>query len=292
MDDEWLAFAPPTGDELLAPDRIGDWHLVCGGGSGPYFLVANHANGEVAYAVGAMAGEGATDAVVATTRNGESIEIPGAFALTRRELDSALADLESGQLEPDRWQRAGLAEENGPNPSPILPVSCTVQMQASYHSANFGGRDDEYMAAEEHDTPVRVGSLFMRHAQKAGGFMLLTAAHTARVRVTVRSTVEAFPPEVDPDEWEDMVATTIDVPSGELMAQTCFGDGETTQNLITGPGRYGVRIFGRDRDVVASDDPNEPAPEAYLVDIWPAPANGVLDAATTTSEAGREIEMW
>lgn len=172
----------------------------------------------------------------------------------------------------------------------------SIVMGASHHCLSFGAAEDEYMGAEEGFTVRTVGSLIQFFDQKTGGFLILTAVHTGRVRVSIRSWDEPAPPSVDLPEWEDMAIAAVEVPSGELTAQTTFGDGDITGNLVAGPGLYGVRVLGRDRDVPEPDydpeDPFAPAPEVYLVDIWPAPPEGVTEEARTTSAIGKEIETW
>lgn len=168
-------------------------------------------------------------------------------------------------------------------------VEYSLIMGTNYNCANFGPSEEEYMAADESFTPRVVGSLVQFFEGKPGGFILLTCIHTGYVRVVVRSTTDPEPLPVNLAEWEDYVITTVNVPSGELTAQPSFGDGDTTPNLVHAPGRYGVRILARERDIAPDEDLSVPAPENYLVDIWPAPPEGIPEEWQTRSAAGKEL---
>lgn len=165
----------------------------------------------------------------------------------------------------------------------------SIVMATNYHCANFGPSEEEYMAADEGFTPRMVGSVMQLFEGKPDGFILQTCIHTGYVRVVVRSTTDPEPLPVNLDEWEDFAITTVNLPSGELTAQTSFGDGETTPNLVLAPGRYGVRILARERDVTPDEDISVPAPENYLIDIWPASTEGVSEEWETRSAAGEEL---
>lgn len=225
----------------------------------------------------------------------ERDNVPCTFTIIARKPDHVSSGEWIAFEQVDETPHAGaptMSEQADPYPavrSLDASGSCTIEMGVSYHFACFGVTDDEYMAADEDVVRHRVGSLFEAYLGKPGGFMLLTAVHTGRIRVSIHSTTEPAPSEIDLDDWQDMIITTIDVPSGELVAQPCFGDGETSTNLVGAAGRYGIRILGRDRDVLG-DDLEIVSPESYRIDIWPAPEGVIADSVRTTSVAGREIE--
>ncbi|UGS25012.1 hypothetical protein K8F61_09850 [Microbacterium resistens] len=87
--------------------------------------------------------------------------------------------------------------------------------------------------------------------------------------------------------------TTIDSPSGDLVPQSSDAI-RIPPNLLPGPGTYGVRVrvLGRGRDLPQPDDLDITAPDRYLVDIWPAPPEGVAERTIIASEKSKEFDTY
>lgn len=168
----------------------------------------------------------------------------------------------------------------------------TILMSTWYTTIGFGPPEVDYIGMEEGDEMRNVGGLLRFNTSRTGGFAIVTATHTGYVTVTIRSSHECSPPTVDVSEWEDMAISSFEAPLGELIAQNTGRDGETTPNLIDRPGTYGVRVLARNRDEPQPEDLTMTAPDVYLVDIWPAPPEGVPEESFSTSEIGKEIETW
>lgn len=98
------------------------------------------------------------------------------------------------------------------------------------------------------------------------GFYLITATHTGLVGIAVR--VSDKEPAYDSAEWSDTESVTLVFASTQFDVIPPMGGGEVIENSLPHPGRYVVRVSGRNR--VEPDEPLEIADEQYLIDVWPA----------------------
>lgn len=98
------------------------------------------------------------------------------------------------------------------------------------------------------------------------GFYIVAATHTGFVGVAVRVSDEE--PAYDPSAWTDTEIVTMDLASTEFDVIPPMGGGDVIENSLPHPGRYAVRVSGRNR--VEPEEPLEIAAEQYLIDVWPA----------------------
>ncbi|WP_411082307.1 hypothetical protein [Streptomyces sp. cmx-18-6] len=107
------------------------------------------------------------------------------------------------------------------------------------------------------------------------GAVILTGLTIGPVEVTV-ITHETEPPPHEGD-WEEVVETSFISSTGSASV-TSWGDGEVEDlpDLVTnGPGSHRLRVHARGRDEGRARDclgPNDDPVEAYLIQVWPAPA--------------------
>ncbi|MBW1639289.1 hypothetical protein G3H63_09420 [Microbacterium resistens] len=162
------------------------------------------------------------------------------------------------------------------------------RMMTWYSMLGFGPFADDYFPPE--DRTRTIGGLLEVSLDHRDRFVILTPTHTGYVRVHIR-VFDREPPEADMTEWEDMAITTIDSPSGDLVPQSSDAI-RIPPNLLPGPGTYGVRVLGRGRDLPQPDDLDITAPDRYLVDIWPAPPEGVAERTIIASEKSKEFDTY
>lgn len=138
------------------------------------------------------------------------------------------------------------------------------------------------------DTPLLEGAF---HGQTNGlcgartgrSLFCITGLHTGTVPVEVQ--ILDAPPTLEP-EWEDAVEVSMQLTGTELIVQGWGDDGHTV--AVPAPGTYRVRYCaagmdaGRDQDTTVGD---EPAPDRYRLQCWPAPAAPDAILRTTSENA-------
>ncbi|MGW4439112.1 hypothetical protein ACWELO_25685 [Streptomyces sp. NPDC004596] len=100
-----------------------------------------------------------------------------------------------------------------------------------------------------------------------------TGIHTGDVDVTV--TLHTDAPEPGGTGWEEIVEVSLHSVSGELMVRGLMDDLDEELPVLSfaGPGDYRLRIHARGRDTATDHAPCE-VTEHYLLQAWPAPAQG------------------
>lgn len=132
-----------------------------------------------------------------------------------------------------------------------------TQVQASYHMIWVGDPDAEWPSHEE---------WAMVDPQAPVGFYITTATHTGFVGIAVR--ISDVEPAYDPASWTETQIEILDLASTQFDVIPPMGGGEVIENTLPHPGRYVVRVSGRDR--VEPEEPLDIAAEQYLIDVWPA----------------------
>jgi hypothetical protein len=112
---------------------------------------------------------------------------------------------------------------------------------------------------------------------------LITGLHTGSVPLRVEWWPEA--PPLDPT-WEEVVEAPFDVPATDL-ALHAFDHSSDVRLPATGPHR--ARYCGSGMDAghdLDTTDEGEPAPDRYLLQLWPAPEapDAVLRQTSETAE--------
>lgn len=169
-------------------------------------------------------------------------------------------------------------------------IEYSLSVGTWYTMIGFGPADLDAIGMEEGDEFHMVGSLLQRNKSRPGTLVVVTATHSGNVGVRVRSWAAGETVAELQTDSEDWATSSFESPSGDFRAQLHFGDGDTSPNLVSCPGRYGVRVSATGRDVVPSDDPFAIGPDRYVVDIWPAP-DGVEEEFVTRSEWGKSIAL-
>lgn len=119
-------------------------------------------------------------------------------------------------------------------------------------------------------------------ARTGRSLFFITGLHTGWVPVEVQ--ILDAPPPLEP-EWEDAVEVSMQLTGTELIVQGWGADGHTI--AVPGPGPYRVRYCaagmdaGRDQDHTVGD---EPAPDRYRIQCWPATDIAPDTILRTTSE--------
>lgn len=114
-------------------------------------------------------------------------------------------------------------------------------------------------------------------AVEEDGASVLTGLTVGPVEVTV--TTHVSEPPFHEGDWDEVVETSFVSTTGSALV-TSWEDGEAEDlpDLATsGPGSYRVRVHARGRDEGRAKDslgPDDDPVEAYLLQVWPAPAAG------------------
>lgn len=112
---------------------------------------------------------------------------------------------------------------------------------------------------------------------------LVTGLHTGEVPLRIEWHPNE-PPLVS--EWDEVVEVSLDVPSGDGML-TSFEDGADL--VFPQTGWHRVRYCGHDMDAgneLDTSDEDEPAPDRYLLQLWPAPPAPDAIVEQTSAIAG------
>ncbi|TYB62799.1 hypothetical protein FXF51_25635 [Nonomuraea sp. PA05] len=143
-----------------------------------------------------------------------------------------------------------------------MSTSARAEVYVSYHQLLIQEQGDE---VAPFDVPNRLT------ASAPGAAVILTGLHTGVVDVTVRL-VDA--PPTEPDEpsggWDEVHDVQLVSFTGEMRLGG-FGMGlADSLPVLTahGPGRYGMRVHARGRDVAEDAVSGVPA-EFYQVTVWP-----------------------
>jgi hypothetical protein len=123
----------------------------------------------------------------------------------------------------------------------------------------------------------------------AGLAMVLTGTQFGDIAVRVQS--GGSDPGLDVAGWDEVVEVTLIVDAGdsELGVTGTDGGPDELLALTAGPGSYRVRLHARGRDIGADLDVVEGEPvEEHLLQIWPAPAAGIV-VHKATDEFGQAL---
>ncbi|TMR98314.1 hypothetical protein [Nonomuraea basaltis] len=106
-------------------------------------------------------------------------------------------------------------------------------------------------------------------ASAPGAAVILTGIHTGVVDVTVELAATA-PPATAPGGWDEVEDVELISFTGEMRLSGLMGDLPEALPVLTplGPGRYGMRVHARGRDLDPTAVPSVPF-EFYLVTVWP-----------------------
>ncbi|MDP4507518.1 hypothetical protein [Nonomuraea turcica] len=142
------------------------------------------------------------------------------------------------------------------------PTSARADVHVSYHQmlvTDGSGAD--------HPTGVS-GVPNGLTASAPGAAVILTGIHTGAVDVTVQLT--DAPPAVTAEGWDEVEEVELITFTGEMrVSGMMMGAPEALPNLTPlGPGRYGMRVHARSRDLHPAAVPDVPF-EFYLVTVWP-----------------------
>jgi hypothetical protein len=105
-------------------------------------------------------------------------------------------------------------------------------------------------------------------ASAPGVAVILTGVHTGVVNVTVRLT--DAPPTGPDDGWDEVEEVELVSFTGEMRLVSLGADPPGGFPVLTahGPGRYGMRVHARGRDIAEGGVTGVPA-EFYQVTVWP-----------------------
>jgi hypothetical protein len=109
----------------------------------------------------------------------------------------------------------------------------------------------------------------------------------ARVTIDERSGA----PEVNVDEWDDVVEVSVTFATDHVRASGPMGSYPELGSIVPGPGDYRMRVHVRGRDAArpiqgVAGEPGSPA-EEYLIAVWPEPP-GAEQRLKLTEEVGQE----
>ncbi len=117
------------------------------------------------------------------------------------------------------------------------------------------------------------------------GAFILTGINTGYVRVETR--VLDTHPDVEAEDWEEVVEVSVHAPAGDLKVESLdLGpDTGSVQSLSpSGPDWYRLRVHSRGREILRDKASMEPV-EDYLLVVWQAPP-----AAATILRSSEYIE--
>ncbi|MGP3957357.1 hypothetical protein ACTWPT_15255 [Nonomuraea sp. 3N208] len=139
------------------------------------------------------------------------------------------------------------------------PKSARADVHVSYHQMLVTDR-----SGADHPTRVPNGLT----ASAPGAAVILTGIHTGVVDVTVQLTDS--PPATTAEGWDEVEEVELITFTGEMRVCGLMSDlPEALPNLTPlGPGRYGMRVHVRGRDLDPAAVPAVPF-EFYLVTVWP-----------------------
>ncbi|MEV0144154.1 MULTISPECIES: hypothetical protein [unclassified Nonomuraea] len=141
--------------------------------------------------------------------------------------------------------------------SPAPPTTARADIHVSHHQllVTEPGRD--------HPGSVPNGLT----ASAPGAAVILTGIHTGVVDVTVRLASARPPVDTGWDETEEVELITF---TGEICVGGLMSEPPAALPVLTpqGPGRYGMRVQARGRDLDPTGVPKVPF-EFYLVTVWP-----------------------
>lgn len=136
-------------------------------------------------------------------------------------------------------------------------------------------------------------------AAAPGAAVIRTGIHTGVVDVTVRLAETAPPP--DPEGWDETEEVELVTFTGEVRLSGMMHSPPDALPVLTpqGPGRYGMRVQARGRDIAPAAVPKVPF-EFYRVTVWPVETGpdaaarlgvGVADE-TGLPDKSSEIQRW
>ncbi|MGR4852106.1 hypothetical protein [Streptomyces sp. LARHCF252] len=102
------------------------------------------------------------------------------------------------------------------------------------------------------------------------GAFILTGINTGHVRVETRVLETA--PDVEADDWEEVVEVSVHAPAGDLKVESLdLGPDTGVQSLSpSGPDWYRLRVHARGRENLRDKVSMEPV-EDYLLVVWQDP---------------------
>jgi hypothetical protein len=107
-------------------------------------------------------------------------------------------------------------------------------------------------------------------AVDVGIAVIFTGVHMGVVDLEVDGR-ESRPTDVPADGWDEVVETSVNLPSGRLAVSHLMNDPPDLPIFTAaGPGHYRVRVHARGRDTMPDGVAFEPV-EAYQITVWPEP---------------------
>lgn len=116
------------------------------------------------------------------------------------------------------------------------------------------------------------------------GAFVLTGINTGYVRVETR--VLEIAPDVEVDDWEEVIEVSVNAPAGDLKVES-LDQGPVAGSMQSlspsGPDWYRLRVHARGREILRDKASMEPV-EDYLLVVWQAPPAGqaILHAGAYT----------
>lgn len=167
--------------------------------------------------------------------------------------------------------------------SPV--ASARAEIFVTYH---------QMIAVEPGSEPAGLGASNLV-ATKPGAVAIFTGIHTGYVDVTLQCAVSPSP--VDIEGWEEVEEVELISRTGDMhLSGLMDGPPENFPTLTPqGPGRYGMRVHARGRDINYDGTAKKPF-EFYLVVVWPIEVGPDAVAAAEADQAPRtktdEILAW
>ncbi|MFF4061348.1 hypothetical protein ACFYZ8_35700 [Streptomyces sp. NPDC001668] len=136
----------------------------------------------------------------------------------------------------------------------------------------FGVLDNGYIDTETADFSNGNGLV----VPMARGAFVLTGINTGYVSVETR--VVEGPPDLETDDWEEVIEASVHAPAGDLKVES-LERGPDTQSVQflspSGPAWYRLRVHARGREIHRDGVRMEPV-EDYLLIVWPAPPEDAI----------------
>ncbi|MFF0343492.1 hypothetical protein [Kribbella sp. NPDC004875] len=138
----------------------------------------------------------------------------------------------------------------------------------------FDGDADRYFAGQVNGLvgAARANGVYLHFGRRSGG---------SPVRIVL---IDEAPGESG-SSWEDVVEVSIDVPSGTQVRWVSWhGDGGVLDGV--GAGEYRLRVSARGRDAGHDGEFADGPVDAYLLQLWPAPArpDAILRVGSSDAE--------
>ncbi|MEJ3658027.1 hypothetical protein WEH80_34190 [Actinomycetes bacterium KLBMP 9759] len=145
-----------------------------------------------------------------------------------------------------------------------------------------------FLLLQQEDDPIDVSACLggqvngLCGAAQTGGLGMITGLHTGEVPVRVEAHEQAPPVS---DEWEEVVEASLAVGEGPYVL-AAFDVGEPV--VMPEPGTYRVRWHASGMDAASDLDvrmTGTPAPDRYLLQLWPAPPAADTILRRTSAQA-------